>query len=229
MALTDGPDPSTTGDSPGEAACAAPLSAAPAPGPTPLSALGFDAAALRGAATPDTPVSALTVDSREAGAGTLFFALKGVARDGAEFAPYALRQGCAAVALSPAGAETLRGLWDRQPPFDALPLAVADEPRLALARAASAFYGAQPDTMAAVTGTNGKTSVAAFLRQIWTVLGRRAANFGTTGVEGAVSAPLSHTTPEPITLHRPGITGCQRKTIQDHWSRREEFPCTRTY
>jgi UDP-N-acetylmuramoyl-L-alanyl-D-glutamate--2,6-diaminopimelate ligase len=52
-----------------------------------------------------------------------------------------------------------------------------------------------------VTGTNGKTSVASFTRQIWEALGERAVNFGTTGVEGAVAAPLSHTTPEPITLH----------------------------
>ena len=53
----------------------------------------------------------------------------------------------------------------------------------------------------AVTGTNGKTSVASFLRQIYTGLGRTAASFGTVGVEGAVEKPLSHTTPEPITLH----------------------------
>ncbi len=56
--------------------------------------------------------------------------------------------------------------------------------------------------MVAVTGTNGKTSVASFTRQIWTQLGHAAINIGTTGVEGAWTAPLAHTTPEPITLHR---------------------------
>lgn len=56
--------------------------------------------------------------------------------------------------------------------------------------------------MVAVTGTNGKTSVASFCRQIWTELGLEAVNIGTTGVEGAFEAPLAHTTPEPITLHR---------------------------
>ena len=56
--------------------------------------------------------------------------------------------------------------------------------------------------MVAVTGTNGKTSVASFTRQIWEALGETAVNFGTVGVEGAVSAKLTHTTPEPITLHR---------------------------
>jgi UDP-N-acetylmuramoyl-L-alanyl-D-glutamate--2,6-diaminopimelate ligase len=55
--------------------------------------------------------------------------------------------------------------------------------------------------MVAVTGTNGKTSVANFTRQIWEALGERAVNFGTTGVEGAVAAPLALTTPDPIMLH----------------------------
>jgi UDP-N-acetylmuramoyl-L-alanyl-D-glutamate--2,6-diaminopimelate ligase len=56
--------------------------------------------------------------------------------------------------------------------------------------------------MIAVTGTNGKTSVSTFCRQIWVEMGYAAANLGTTGVEGAWTAPLNHTTPEPITLHR---------------------------
>ncbi|MEL6679476.1 MAG: UDP-N-acetylmuramoyl-L-alanyl-D-glutamate--2,6-diaminopimelate ligase, partial [Pseudomonadota bacterium] len=74
-------------------------------------------------------------------------------------------------------------------------------PRAALARAAAAWHRAQPEHVVAVTGTNGKTSVATFLRQIWCDLGLSAVNFGTTGVEGVVEAPLTHTTPEPIELH----------------------------
>jgi UDP-N-acetylmuramoyl-L-alanyl-D-glutamate--2,6-diaminopimelate ligase len=54
----------------------------------------------------------------------------------------------------------------------------------------------------AVTGTNGKTSVATFARQLWQAMGLPAVNIGTTGVEGDLSLPLIHTTPEPITLHR---------------------------
>ena len=54
----------------------------------------------------------------------------------------------------------------------------------------------------AVTGTNGKTSVANFTRQIWECLGKKAVNIGTAGVEGAVSINLSHTTPEPTLLHK---------------------------
>jgi len=71
-----------------------------------------------------------------------------------------------------------------------------------MARAAALWFGGQPEVMIAVTGTNGKTSVATFTRQIWEHLGLKAVNFGTTGVEGSVAAPLSHTTPEPLTLHR---------------------------
>ncbi len=56
--------------------------------------------------------------------------------------------------------------------------------------------------MVAVTGTNGKTSVATFARQIWMALGHAAINIGTTGIEGAWSAPSAHTTPDPVTLHR---------------------------
>ncbi len=79
---------------------------------------------------------------------------------------------------------------------------MAEDPRAALAWAAALWFGAQPETMVAVTGTNGKTSVATFTRQIWIALGHAAINIGTTGVEGAWDAPSAHTTPDPITLHR---------------------------
>ncbi len=65
--------------------------------------------------------------------------------------------------------------------------------------------------MVAVTGTNGKTSVATFTRQIWMALGHAAINIGTTGVEGAWSAPSAHTTPDPITLHRMLADGGRRR------------------
>jgi UDP-N-acetylmuramoyl-L-alanyl-D-glutamate--2,6-diaminopimelate ligase len=80
-------------------------------------------------------------------------------------------------------------------------LVVAEDARAALSGAAALWFGAQPDTMIAVTGTNGKTSVATFTRQIWMALGHAAINIGTTGVEGAWAAPSSHTTPDALTLH----------------------------
>ena len=88
----------------------------------------------------------------------------------------------------------------RKPPNAAF-VKVADA-RAALAHAAARFYPRQPETIVAVTGTSGKTSVAAFVRQIWQALGREAASIGTIGV---VSRPLtvygSLTTPDPIALH----------------------------
>jgi UDP-N-acetylmuramoyl-L-alanyl-D-glutamate--2,6-diaminopimelate ligase len=79
---------------------------------------------------------------------------------------------------------------------------IARDVRASFARAAALFYGGQPKTMVAVTGTNGKTSISSFCRQIWTELEKQAVNIGTTGVEGAFTTPLRHTTPDTLTLHR---------------------------
>jgi UDP-N-acetylmuramoyl-L-alanyl-D-glutamate--2,6-diaminopimelate ligase len=143
-------------------------------------------------------ITGIAVDSREVREGTLFAAMPGSRVHGAEFIQYALRMGAAAVLTDAAGAklaaEELAG-------SDAA-LVVSDSPREALARTAALWFGGQPATMIAVTGTNGKTSVSTFVRQIWVEMGLPAVNLGTTGVEGAWAAPLAHTTPEPITLHR---------------------------
>lgn len=149
---------------------------------------------IEGTGLPD--VTGLSLDSRLTKPGHLFFALPGGNAHGAEFVKYAVRMGAAAVVTDGAGAQLLA----REGGYD-LPVLVVEDPRLALAQAASRWFGAQPDVMVAVTGTNGKTSVASFTRQIWEALGLRAVNFGTAGVEGAVAAPLAHTTPEPVTLH----------------------------
>jgi UDP-N-acetylmuramoyl-L-alanyl-D-glutamate--2,6-diaminopimelate ligase len=143
------------------------------------------------------PLTGLAVDSREVKPGFLFAGLPGSNLHGAEFATYALRMGAAAILTD---AEGMRHLMTEG--LDTgVPIIVAKDARLSLARAAALWFGPQPETVVAVTGTNGKTSVATFLRQIWQGLGRRAVNFGTTGVEGSVTRSLSHTTPEPITLH----------------------------
>ena len=157
-----------------------------------LSELGLTARAGR-----DPVLSGLTVDSRAVRSGMLFAALPGARMHGAEFIGPALRMGAAAILTDAAGAkvaaEALEGAEAA--------VIIADDPREALAYAAALWFGAQPDTMVAVTGTNGKTSVATFARQIWMALGHAAINIGTTGVEGAWEAPSSHTTPDPITLH----------------------------
>jgi UDP-N-acetylmuramoyl-L-alanyl-D-glutamate--2,6-diaminopimelate ligase len=142
-------------------------------------------------------VSGLTVDSRAVRPGFLFAALPGTRVHGASFIPQVLAAGATAILTDAAGArlaaEALAGAPD-------VALVLAEDPREALARAAALWFGAQPETMVAVTGTNGKTSVATFTRQIWEALGHAAINIGTTGIEGAWTAPSSHTTPDPITL-----------------------------
>jgi len=142
-------------------------------------------------------VSGLSVDSRLTKQGHLFCAMPGLNMHGAEFISFAARMGATAVLTDKSGVEIARAEFGKLP----LPFLVSDDPRLALSIAAAHWYDAQPENMVAVTGTNGKTSVANFCRQIFEYLGRRAVNFGTTGVEGAITAPLAHTTPEPVTLH----------------------------
>lgn len=144
-------------------------------------------------------ITGLTVDSREVAEGVLFAALPGTRVHGGEFIQYALRMGAAAILTDSRGA---RLAADDLALYDNVALIVAEDPRQTLAYTAALWFGAQPEVMVAVTGTNGKTSVASFCRQIWTELGLEAVNIGTTGVEGAFEAPLAHTTPEPITLHR---------------------------
>jgi UDP-N-acetylmuramoyl-L-alanyl-D-glutamate--2,6-diaminopimelate ligase len=139
--------------------------------------------------------SGLASDSRAVRPGYLFAALSGSRADGADFVGDAIARGAVAVIGRPelrAGVEALGARF-----------IATDNPRLALAKEAAAFFAAQPKVIAAVTGTNGKTSVAVFLRQIWTALGKKAASLGTIGAvtpKGEIS--LKQTTPDPIELHR---------------------------
>ncbi len=146
----------------------------------------------------DPEITGLAVDSRAVKDGFLFAALPGSRVHGGEFIQYALRQGASAILTDSTGANIAQA----ELAASNAALIVTEDPRQTLAFTAALWFGAQPRTMVAVTGTNGKTSVATFVRQIWSELGHAAVNVGTTGVEGAWTAPLAHTTPEPITLHR---------------------------
>ncbi|ALI54779.1 UDP-N-acetylmuramoyl-L-alanyl-D-glutamate--2,6-diaminopimelate ligase [Celeribacter marinus] len=158
-----------------------------------LSELGLTAQGGR-----DAHITGLSVDSRDTLDGHLFAALPGARIHGGEFVEYALRMGARVILTDPEGVKIAASAIEAHDPA----LVVVEDPRQALSYAAALYYGRQPDTMVAVTGTNGKTSVANFTRQIWQLLGARAINIGTTGVEGDWQAPSPHTTPEPITLHR---------------------------
>ncbi|SEN92951.1 UDP-N-acetylmuramoyl-L-alanyl-D-glutamate--2,6-diaminopimelate ligase [Palleronia pelagia] len=143
-------------------------------------------------------ITGLSVDSRKTEAGHLFAAVPGAKLHGAAFIAKALAQGAAAILTDRAGAAIAADALEAAD----VPVILAEDPRQTLALACALWFGRQPQVCVAVTGTNGKTSVASFTRQIWRALGLDAVNLGTTGVEGAWEAPLSHTTPEPITLHR---------------------------
>jgi UDP-N-acetylmuramoyl-L-alanyl-D-glutamate--2,6-diaminopimelate ligase len=143
-------------------------------------------------------VEGLTADSREVRPGWLFAALPGTKADGRAFIPDAVAKG--AVAVLTDGTADLEALVRREPPV----FVVADaNPRRRLSLMAARFHSPQPATVAAVTGTNGKTSTASFARQMWQRLGHDAASLGTLGVVGPdFYKPGSLTTPDPVTLHR---------------------------
>lgn len=153
---------------------------------------------LRAQAGREPRITGLAVDSRQVKPGYLFAALPGSTVHGAEFIQYALRMEAAAILTDREGAALAKTELDAS----AAALIVAEDPRQALAYAAALWFGRQPETMVAVTGTSGKTSVATFTRQIWQALGLKSANLGTMGILGDYQAPLAHTTPEPVTLHR---------------------------
>jgi UDP-N-acetylmuramoyl-L-alanyl-D-glutamate--2,6-diaminopimelate ligase len=137
-------------------------------------------------------VAGLAMDSRAVKPGDLFFALAGSKTDGFSFIDSAIASGAVAVA------------GDHPPRTDlAVPFVATPNPRRALALAAAKFYPRQPETIAAVTGTSGKTSVAAFARQIWQRLGHASASIGTIGLVSPKRTIYgSLTTPDPIALHR---------------------------
>lgn len=139
------------------------------------------------------PVKNLTADSRKVEQGSVFFALAGSAANGADFISDAVSKGAVAIIAQ----------RDLELGSLSVPLLRSDDPRVALAKMASRFHPRQPETMIAVTGTAGKTSVAAFVRQIWASSGFQAAAIGTTGVVAPGRTDYGNlTTPDPVTLHR---------------------------
>jgi len=138
-------------------------------------------------------VKGLTADSRLVREGYVFFAVSGVQRDGAAFAADAIKAGAIAVVQEGGAGEASDA---------SIAYVASQDVRQDLALAAKRFYPRQPETIVAVTGTAGKTSVADFTRQIFDHCGRQAASLGTIGVvrsNGIAYGAL--TTPDPVTLH----------------------------
>ncbi|BCH09177.1 UDP-N-acetylmuramoyl-L-alanyl-D-glutamate--2,6-diaminopimelate ligase [Mesorhizobium sp. 131-3-5] len=148
---------------------------------------------VEGTASADLEVTGISSDSRQVKPGVVFFALAGTKADGAAYAADAARRG--ALVIVSGKSSSIAGL--------PVPVLAVDDPRLALALSAARYFGKQPQTMVAVTGTSGKTSVAAFTRQIWEQVGYAAASIGTTGVVAPGRNDYgSLTTPDPVALHQ---------------------------
>lgn len=146
-----------------------------------------------GVAAVDAQVTGVSSDSRKILPGMIFVAIAGARANGAAFVADAIGRGALAVVVAKDAA------------FGSLkaPVFSVDDPRLALARIAALLFPGQPRTMVAVTGTSGKTSVAAFTRQIWEQAGLAAASIGTTGVVAPGRNDYGQlTTPDPVELHQ---------------------------
>lgn len=142
----------------------------------------------------DIEIKGLTADSRRVEPGYLFAALAGTEADGAAYIPDACKRGAAAILARP-GIDA--------PKKANVPIIHNDNPRHAFAKLAARFYDNQPEFMVGVTGTNGKSSVVSFVRQIWEQAGIYGASLGTIGVDlGDEHLPLAHTTPDPAELHK---------------------------
>jgi UDP-N-acetylmuramoyl-L-alanyl-D-glutamate--2,6-diaminopimelate ligase len=125
--------------------------------------------------------------------GSVFFAVPGSQADGLAFIPQALSRGALAVVAQSVPDSDIAGAA----------FILVDDVRAILAKAAAQEFPRQPETIVAITGTSGKTSIAAFTRQIWKHLGKDAASLGTIGLvrpSGSVSGSL--TTPDPVSLHQ---------------------------
>ena len=172
----------------------------------------WDLALGKPAPIPNIEITGITQDSRQVKPGYLFAALKGVASNGAYFIPMAIEKGAVAILVEEEGIKGLRkkgikeALSSSLTPSSLIPFFITSpNPKLALAHIAANFYQKQPEVIAAVTGTNGKTSTAFFCTQLWQLLNKKSASIGTIGIATAdglaYEATGSMTTPDPIKLH----------------------------
>mgnify|MGYP003624109322 FL=1 len=153
-----------------------------------------DQAALKHARGQDPDIKGLTADSRAVRDGFMFAALPGARDDGAKYIEDAIKLGASAILAKTDTPKTAA---------ITVPLIPVENPRQRYAQLAARFYDKQPETIAAITGTNGKTSTAVFTEQLWTLLGKMSGSIGTLGIRAAgAKIPGSLTTPDPVALHQ---------------------------
>ena len=147
-----------------------------------------------GKAVADMPISGVTCDSRKVEKGNLFIAIQGIHHDGHDHIDDAIKAGAAAVLAEKGDTKKAK-----------VPMIISTNTRRDFALIAARANGGMPNTIAAITGTNGKTSTAEFMRQIWQRQGWRSASIGTLGIRGDMPDDLlasSLTTPDAFDLHR---------------------------
>ena len=153
------------------------------------------------AAGTDANVTGFAIDHRKVAPGTVFGAFPGTRFNGEDFIAHAVKAGAIAIVARPEA--TVEGAFH-----------VADaEPRRAFAQLAARFFRPVPETVVAVTGTNGKTSTVEMTRQIWRMAGYPAASIGTLGVTTAdESVSTGLTTPDIVTF-LSNMTGLAREGV----------------
>lgn len=164
---------------------------------TRLADLDLDLSGDNGAVT----VSGFAIDHRKVAPGVVFGAFRGARVNGEDFIPAAVRAGAVAVVARP------EALVE-----DAVHIADA-EPRRRFARLSAGFYAPFPETVVAVTGTNGKTSTVELARQIWLQLGHHAASIGTLGVTTAQDQVSTGLTSPDIVTFLGNMAGLRREGV----------------
>jgi UDP-N-acetylmuramoyl-L-alanyl-D-glutamate--2,6-diaminopimelate ligase len=137
----------------------------------------------------DSTVTGFAIDHRKVACGSVFGAFKGAVFNGEDFIGQAVDRGAVAVVARP------------EAQVERVPLLADAKPRRLFAELAAKFYAPYPETVVAVTGTNGKTSTVEMTRQIWRMSGHRSASIGTLGVttsDDQVKTGL--TTPDIVTF-----------------------------
>ncbi len=139
----------------------------------------------------------LTLDSRYVKPKSVFIALKGTHTNGEDFISKAIKKGATVIVASLEVAEHYSSL------YPTVCFIGTENVRLLTSHLSQLFYPQQPETVVAVTGTNGKTSTADFTRQLWEILGKKSASLGTLGMRSCVYTLEKHlTTPEAPYLHQ---------------------------
>ena len=149
----------------------------------------------------DSEVTGFAIDHRKVARGSIFGAFQGAVFDGEDFIPEAVDRGAVAIVARP------------EATVESVPLLSDPAPRALFAQLAASFYAPYPDTVVAVTGTNGKTSTVEMTRQIWRMTGQRAASIGTLGVTTSDDQVKTGLTTPDIVTYLSNMAGLERMGI----------------